>query len=38
MDRQKFTHPLPLKSVRVSDGFWGGYQRLVLDRVIPYQW
>ena len=38
MDKQKFTHPLPLKSVRVSDGFWGGYQRLVLDRVIPYQW
>ena len=38
MDKRLFTHPLPLKSVRITDGFWGNYQRKVLDKVIPYQW
>ena len=38
MNRNDFTHPLPLRSVRVTDGFWGSYQRRVLDKVIPYQW
>ena len=38
MDKQRFTHPLPLKCVRISDGFWGAYQQLVMDKVIPYQW
>ena len=38
MDDRLFTSPLPLRSVRITDGFWGGYQRRVLDKVIPYQW
>ena len=38
MDKRLFTHPLPLKSVRITDGFWGNYQRKVLNEVIPYQW
>ena len=38
MNQQQFTHPLSLKSVRIKDGFWGNYQRKVLDEVIPYQW
>ena len=38
MNKNDFTHPLPLRSVRVTDGFWGSYQRRVLDKVIPYQW
>ena len=38
MNKNDFTHPLPLKSVRIADGFWGNYQRKVLDEVIPYQW
>jgi len=25
-------------SVRIRDDFWGGYQELVTDTVIPYQW
>ena len=35
MDKRLFTHPLPLKSVRITDGFWGNYQRKVLNEVIP---
>ncbi len=38
MDRQCFTAPMPLKDIRIADGFWGNYQRKVLDEVIPYQW
>ena len=38
MNQSVFTHPLPLKSVRIADGFWGDFQRRVLDKVIPYQW
>ena len=35
---QQFTRPLPLGNIRIFDGFWGNYQRKVLDEVIPYQW
>ena len=38
MDRQRFTSPLPLRSVRITDAFWGGCRETVLDKVIPYQW
>ncbi|ULL13524.1 glycoside hydrolase family 127 protein [Paenibacillus sp. H1-7] len=29
---------IPLKQVRVEDGFWSPYVRLVREVVIPYQW
>lgn len=38
MNPSRFTHPLPLRQVQIKDDFWGGYQRRVLEQVIPYQW
>ena len=29
---------VPLKAVRLDDGFWSVYQELVREVVIPYQW
>ncbi|MGF7048661.1 DUF1680 family protein [Paenibacillus sp. DS2015] len=29
---------VPLKNVRIEDSFWSGYDKLVRDVVIPYQW
>ena len=29
---------LPLKDIIVNDAFWGGYMRMVREKVIPYQW
>lgn len=30
--------PLPLRQVRVQDDFWGTYQAMVMDSMLPYQW
>jgi len=38
MNARRFTDPLPLKDVMVRGGFFGGFQKTVLDNVIPYQW
>ncbi len=38
MNSERETAALPLRRARVTGGFWADYQRLVLDRVIPYQW
>lgn len=38
MDHFKRFMPLPLKDVRVHDGFWSEYAKLVREVVIPYQW
>ena len=38
MDKEKFSSPLPLGSVRIEDSFWGREQELVRTEVIPYQW
>lgn len=38
MDAEKYSRPLDLKDVRITDAFWGGEQELVRREVIPYQW
>lgn len=32
------TRFVPLQNVRIDDPFWAGRQRLVRERVLPYQW
>ncbi len=29
---------LPLKNVKIDDGFWGKYQKTAIEQIIPYQW
>lgn len=29
---------VPLKNVKVNDGFWGQYTRIAVEKIIPYQW
>ena len=38
MDKKQFSHPLDLKEVRITDGFWHTAQETVRREVIPYQW
>ncbi len=38
MSMEKYSVPLNLKNVRITDGFWGREQELVRREVIPYQW
>lgn len=38
MNEKNFSKPLDLKSVRITDAFWGREQELVRTEVIPYQW
>ena len=38
MEKNQFSSPLNLKSVRVTDRFWHGLQETVRTEVIPYQW
>ena len=38
MDDQMMTRPLPLGSIRLTDGFWKEKADLVRREVIPYQW
>lgn len=38
MDRQKFSSPLSLRDVQVTDAFWKKEMELVRTEVIPYQW
>ena len=28
----------PLKNVKISDSFWGKYQDIAINEIIPYQW
>ena len=35
---KNISHPLPLRSVRVTDPFWSREMDLIRDAVIPYQW
>ena len=32
------SNDVPVKNVKMKDGFWSRYQKLVRDEVIPYQW
>jgi DUF1680 family protein len=34
----KTTRPPRVADVRIADDFWGEYQRLIRESVIPYQW
>ncbi|HHW70962.1 MAG TPA: glycoside hydrolase family 127 protein, partial [Clostridiales bacterium] len=38
MNRLKRQKTLPLKNVKINDGFWSRYISLIRDVVIPYQW
>jgi len=38
MDHERFSAPLDLRAVRVTDEFWHGVQETVRAQVIPYQW
>lgn len=29
---------LPLKKVKINDGFWGKYTQIATEKIIPYQW
>jgi len=38
LEKNKFSKPLDLDRVRITDEFWGREQELVRTEVIPYQW
>lgn len=38
MEGKKYSRPLELKDVHITDEFWGREQELVRTEVIPYQW
>lgn len=38
MKKEKFSKPLDLEAVVITDDFWGREQELVRKNVIPYQW
>lgn len=38
MDENKFSEPIDLKSIRITDDFWKKEIELVRTEVIPYQW
>lgn len=38
MKAEKFSRPIDLKNVAITDEFWGREQELVRTEVIPYQW
>lgn len=29
---------IPLKNVKINDGFWGAYTEIAINKIIPYQW
>ncbi len=38
MDTKKFSDPLSLRAIKVTDNFWKREMELVRTEVIPYQW
>ena len=38
MDKTKFTTPIPLSEIQITDNFWKNEMELVRTEVIPYQW
>lgn len=38
MDQKKFSDPLSLRAIKVTDDFWKKEMELVRTEVIPYQW
>ncbi len=38
MDSKKFSDPLSLRDIKVTDNFWKNEMELVRTEVIPYQW
>lgn len=37
MEKEKW-EAIPLNDIRICDGFWGKYIRLVKEEILPYQW
>ena len=38
MDKKRFSRPVDLKQIQITDTFWQREQELVRTEVIPYQW
>lgn len=38
MDKKRFSRPVDLKQIQITDEFWQREQELVRTEVIPYQW
>ena len=38
MDKSKFTAPISLSQIQITDSFWKNEMELVRTEVIPYQW
>lgn len=38
MEKNKFSKPLPIDSINITDNFWRKMMELVRIHVIPYQW
>ncbi len=38
MEKDRYSVPVDLKRIRITDEFWGREQELVRKEVIPYQW
>ena len=38
MEKVKFSNPVSLKEIQVTDAFWEQEMELVRKEVIPYQW
>ena len=38
MNQKKYSTPLSLRDIQVTDDFWKNEMELVRTEVIPYQW
>ena len=38
MDKKRFSRPVDLRQIQITDAFWQREQELVRTEVIPYQW
>lgn len=38
MDQALFSSPMPLKAMKITDGFWKNEMELIRKEVLPYQW
>lgn len=38
MEKNKYSNPLPLKQIEITDSFWKQELELVRKEIIPYQW
>ena len=38
MEKEKFSYPVSLRRMQITDKFWKNEMELVRTEVIPYQW